>query len=150
MRPSPYHHRAQLEGMRALQAAVDASGIDPVVADLCKTRASQLNGCAFCLAMHTEEARQRGESEARLHLLAAWREAPCFSTAERAALALTESLTAIAPGGVPDGVWDDAVAAFGKEGATALVWLIAAINTWNRVNVAARTPPVHWKAELGG
>ena len=86
MRASPYRLRPQLDAMRALQASVAESGIDVRIADLCKTRASQLNGCVFCLAMHTEEARQHGESEARLHLVAAWREAPCFSPAERAAL----------------------------------------------------------------
>jgi len=85
---------------------------------------------------------------ARLHLLAAWREAPCYSPAERAALALTEALTEISPAGVPDDVWDDVVEQLGEDGATKLVWLIVAINAWNRLNVAAQTPPMHWKDEL--
>jgi AhpD family alkylhydroperoxidase len=134
--------------MHALQSCVDESAIDWRIAELCKTRASQLNGCVFCLAMHTEAARQHGESEARLHLLAAWREASCFSPAERAALDLTEALTVIAPTGVPDAVWDEAVAQLTEDGALALVWLIVAINAWNRLNVAARTPPQHWKDAL--
>lgn len=134
--------------MQALQAAVDASDIDPAIAELCKTRASQLNGCVFCLAMHTYEARQRGESEARLHVLAAWREAPCFSGAERAALALTEAMTLLSHGGVPDDVWADAVAELGDDGATAVVWLVVAINAWNRLAVTSQAPPMHWKEEL--
>ena len=148
MRPSPYRLKAQFQAMHELQTSVDDSGIDPRIGDLCKTRASQLNGCVFCLAMHTEEARERGESEARLHLLAAWREASCFSPDERAALALTEALTVITPAGVPDEVWDDAVEQLGEDGAVKLVWLIAAINVWNRLNVAGQTPPHHWKHEL--
>jgi AhpD family alkylhydroperoxidase len=136
--------------MQALQASVSESGIDWRIAELCKTRASQLNGCVFCLAMHTAEAREKGESEARLHLLAAWREAPCYSPEERAALALTEALTVMTAEGVPDAVWDEAVERLGDEVAVKLVWLIVAINAWNRLNVAAQTPPQHWKEELKG
>jgi len=148
MRPSPYRLEPQLDAMHALQTSVNESGIDWRIAELCKTRASQLNGCVFCLAMHTQEAREKGESEPRLHLLAAWREAPCYSPAERAALALTEALTVLTPAGVPDEVWDDAVAELGEDGAVKVVWLIVAINAWNRLNVAAQTPPHHWKDEL--
>ena len=148
MRPSPYKLRAQLEAMHALQTSVDESGIDWRIAELCKTRASQINGCVFCLAMHTAEAREKGESEARLHLLAGWREAPCYSPAERAALALTEALTVIGHDGVSDEVWDEAVAQLGDDGAVKVVWLVVAINAWNRLNVAARTPPHHWKDQL--
>ena len=148
MRSSPYRLKAQFQAMHDLQATVDDSGIDWRIADLCKTRASQLNGCVFCLAMHTEEARDRGESEARLHLLAAWREAPCFSPAERAALALTEALTVLTPAGVSDDVWDEAVEQLGDDGAVKRVWLIVAINAWNRLNVAAQMPPHHWKDDL--
>jgi AhpD family alkylhydroperoxidase len=136
--------------MQALQASVGDSGIDWRIAELCKTRASQLNGCVFCLAMHTAEAREKGESEARLHLLAAWREASCYSPEERAALALTEALTVLTAEGVPDAVWDEAVDRLGEEVAVKVVWLIVAINAWNRLNVAAQTPPHHWKEELKG
>lgn len=138
------HHSAQLDAMRALQATVDASGIEPALAELCKTRASQLNGCAYCLAMHTFEARERGESEERLHLLAAWREAPCYTPAERAALALTEAMTLLPTGGVPDETWSDAVAVLGEEQAGAVVWLVVAINAWNRLAITTRTEPTHW------
>ena len=149
MRASPYRtNRPQLEAMTALQAAVSASGIDTALAELCKTRASQLNGCAYCVAMHTFEAREHGESEARLHLVAAWREAPCFTPAERAALALTEAMTVLAPNGVPDDVWDTAVAELGEEGATKVVWLIVAINAWNRLQVTSQARPDHWKDQL--
>jgi AhpD family alkylhydroperoxidase len=148
MRPSPYALRSHYEAIETLQKLIDESGIDWQIADLCKTRASQLNGCVFCLAMHTEEARQRGESEARLHLLAAWRDAPCYSAPERAALALTEALTVLDADGVPDAVWDAAVEHLEEDGAVRLVWLIVAINAWNRLNVAAKTPPMHWKSEL--
>ena len=147
-RPSPYRLRGHFDAMHALQQSVDESGIDWRIAELCKTRASQINGCVFCLAMHTEEARKKGESEARLHLVSAWREAPCFSPAERASLALTEALTAIGSDGVPDEVWDGAVAELGEDGAVKLVWLIVAINAWNRLNVAVRTPPMHWEDDL--
>lgn len=148
-RTSPYrHHRPQLAAMTALQDAVSASGIDPAIAELCKTRASQINGCVYCLAMHTYEARQQGESEARLHLLAAWREAPCYTPAERAALALTEAMTLLHQAGVPDDVWDTAVAELGDEQATAVVWLVVAINAWNRLAVTGHAQPDHWKDEL--
>jgi AhpD family alkylhydroperoxidase len=133
--------------MRGLQGAVDAAGIDPALAELCKTRASQLNGCAFCLAMHTYEARQQGETEERLHLVAAWREAgELYTPAERAALALTEAMTLL-PGshGVPDDVWAAAEAELGPEQAGAVVWLIIAINAWNRLQVTAQAAPIHWR-----
>jgi AhpD family alkylhydroperoxidase len=148
-RTNPYRkHKAQLDAMHALQAAVDASGIDPLLAELCKIRASQINGCAFCLAMHTYESREKGETEARIHLVAAWREArPYFTPAEQAALALTEAVTLL-PGGVPDDVWAEAVARLGEDGANDVLWLLVAINAWNRLNVAAHTAPGHWKDEL--
>lgn len=143
------HHPAQLEAMRALQATIDASGIDPALGELCKVRASQINGCAYCLAMHTYEARERGEREERLHLVAAWREAPCYTDAERAALALTEAMTLLPTAGVPDDVWSGAVAALGEEQAGAVVWLVVAINAWNRLVVTTRTEPEHWFSQAG-
>ena len=107
--------------MLAVQATIDGAGLDPALADLCKTRASQMNGCSFWLAMHTFEARQRGESEERLHMVAAWREAMCYSPAERAALAVTESLTSLPGDGVSDALWTEAVEELGEANAGALL-----------------------------
>ncbi len=145
-RRAPYRHAGILDAMSALQGKVNEAGIDPKIAELCKMRASQLNGCAYCLGMHSYEARQQGETEERLHLVAAWREAPVYSPAERAALALTEAMTLL-PGshGVPDDVWDEAEAQLGKEQAGALVWLVIAINAWNRLQVTAKAEPTHWR-----
>lgn len=145
-RTSPYFgNRPQLDAMRALQAAVSDSGIDPLLGELVKIRASQLNGCAYCLDMHTYEAVQLGETPQRLHLLAAWREAPCYTPAERAALAFTEAVTLLSQAGVPDDVWDDAIAELGEAMTTKLLWLVVAINAWNRLGVATHAEPEYWK-----
>ncbi|MGH2842662.1 MAG: carboxymuconolactone decarboxylase family protein [Solirubrobacteraceae bacterium] len=103
-------------------------------------RASQINGCAWCLDMHTEEARQAGVDQRRIDLVAAWEEAgEIFSERERAALAFTEAVTLISEHGVPDAVWSEVAAAFDQEEIVQLVMAIAAINVWNRMNVAVRT-----------
>ncbi len=125
----------------ALEAAINASGVDRGLLDLLRTRASQINGCAFCLDMHTKDLRAAGESEQRLYLLPAWREAGGFCTpAERAALALTEAVTRLGPEGVPDAVVDEARLHFDERGTAALVYAIAAINVWNRLNIVAERP----------
>ncbi|WP_461008796.1 carboxymuconolactone decarboxylase family protein [Streptomyces capparidis] len=116
-------------------------GVDPVLAELVKLRASQLNGCAFCLDMHSKDARAAGETEQRIHLLSAWREAPhLYSERERAALALTEQVTELGRGGVSDEVWREAAEAFPAEELARLIGLIVVINGWNRINVATRHP----------
>jgi len=113
-------------------------GLDPALVELIQIRASHLNHCAYCLHMHTNDARKAGESEDRLHMVAVWREAPHFFTEkERAALALTEAVTLVADGGVPDGVYAEAAARFDDDKELAQVLaLIFAINTWNRVALA--------------
>lgn len=127
-----------LQAMRALQARVNDDCFDPVLYELVKIRASQLNGCAFCLEMHTREARAAGESEARLHLLAAWRESPLYTERERAALAWTEAVTLLATRGVSDEVYNDVCRWFSEREVVALTLAINVINSWNRLAVAFR------------
>jgi AhpD family alkylhydroperoxidase len=129
--------------LRALSEAPVKAGLDKKLLELVKLRASQLNGCAFCLNMHNVEARQLGEDQLRLDLVAAWREAPCFSERERAALAWTEALTLLSPDHVPDEVYAMAKAAFSNEELVNLTAAVVAINGWNRIAVAFRfMPPV--------
>src|ERR1019366_10752691 len=109
--------------------------------ELVKIRASQINGCAFCLAMHVRDARARGEREERLHLLPAWREAPLYTARERAALAWTEAVTLITDGHVPDTLYDEAHAHFSEKELSDLTLAVTPINTWNRLSIAARTVP---------
>lgn len=122
-----------------LESAVRAA-VDPVLYELIKVRASQLNGCAFCLDMHTKDARSQGESEERLHLLAAWRDAPYYSERERAVLALTEAVTLVAETHVPDDVWDRAAQVLEPGELAGVLMAIVTINGWNRIAVASRTP----------
>jgi AhpD family alkylhydroperoxidase len=118
-----------------------AKGFDPVVGELVKIRASQINGCAFCLDMHVKDARKAGESQERIDLLAVWHEADgLYSDKERAALALTEAVTLLTEGFVPDEVYARAAEHFDEVELTRLVGAIVAINAWNRFNVAFRTP----------
>ena len=118
------------------------SRIDDDLLELVKLRASIINGCTFCLDMHSTDALKNGEDVRRVIGVAAWRESPFYSDAERAALALTDAVTRISDDGVPDPVWDAAVDAFGCETAAELVVAIATINVWNRLAITARaTPP---------
>ncbi len=123
------------------QSAIDAGGLETSLIELVKIRASQINGCAFCLDMHTREARALGEREDRLHVLAAWAESPAFSDRERAALAWTEALTLVAGGHVPDPVYEQAKTAFSDKELAYLTAAVVAINGWNRVAVAFRFLP---------
>ncbi|MCZ7558726.1 MAG: carboxymuconolactone decarboxylase family protein [Burkholderiaceae bacterium] len=119
---------------------VHRSGLEESLLELVKTRASQINGCARCLDMHTKDARARGETEQRLYLLSAWREAPFYSARERAALAWTEAVTQIATThDVPDAVYAEAREHFDEKALVDLTLAIVAINGWNRMNVAFRT-----------
>lgn len=119
-----------------LDAAARA-GLDPALVELIQIRASHLNHCAYCLHMHTNDARKAGESEDRLHMVAVWREARHFFTErEQAALALTEAVTLVADGGVPDAVYAEAAARFAEEELAQVLALILTINTWNRVALA--------------
>jgi AhpD family alkylhydroperoxidase len=114
------------------------SGLEDSLMELVKIRASQINGCAFCLHMHTREARARGETEERLYLLDAWRESPLYSERERAALAWTEALTLVSESHAPDHVYQALQAQFTEEEQVKLTLLIVAINGWNRVQVGFR------------
>jgi AhpD family alkylhydroperoxidase len=116
------------------------AAVDPVLYELIKTRASQLNGCAFCVDMHTKDARAAGETEQRLYLLSAWREAPLYTTRERAALALTEAVTLVSETQVPDEVWDEAAKEFSAEELAGVLMAIVTINGWNRIAISSRTP----------
>lgn len=125
------------QAVLALERYVQNSGLDKPLYELVKIRASQLNGCAYCLDMHNRDARAGGEDQRRLDVLSAWREAPdLFSERERAALALTEAVTLIAAAGVPDEVWTDAEQQFGQAGMVQLLMAVATINVWNRLAVS--------------
>ncbi|MFJ4436876.1 carboxymuconolactone decarboxylase family protein [Streptomyces sp. NPDC088923] len=121
---------------------IDGSGLPAATGELVKIRASQINGCGFCLDMHTKDALAAGETQPRLNLVAVWREATVFTEAERAALALTEEGTRIADGagGVPDEVWAEAAKHYDEQQISGLVALIAIINAYNRMNVITRQP----------
>jgi len=126
-------------GVYRAMAAFDRSiTFDPQLRELVKIRASILNGCAFCVAMHTKQAREEGESERRLYAVSVWHESPLFTERERAALALTDAVTDMAHGrGVPDEVYERAAEHFDEDELAQLIWAIAAINTWNRVAVTS-------------
>jgi AhpD family alkylhydroperoxidase len=114
------------------------AGLEPKLMELVKIRASQLNGCAFCLDMHTRETRRRGETEQRLYVLDAWRDSPLFDDRERAALAWTEALTRVAQTHAPNAAYDDVQRHFTPEEQVQLTLLIVAINGWNRIQVGFR------------
>lgn len=128
------------DALQRLNERVKASGIDRSLLELVKTRASQINGCAFCIDMHTKDARAAGESEQRLYALAAWREAPFFSEQERAALALTEAVTLIAGNHELESVVEQAAAQFPRDELTRLLYLIIEINAWNRLAITTGSP----------
>jgi AhpD family alkylhydroperoxidase len=125
------------EAYRAMAAFDRSIELDPLLRELIKIRASQLNHCAYCIDMHTREARTQGESERRLYALAAWRESPLFNDSERAALALTEAVTLLPQAGVPDEVYEQAAQSFASAEIAQLVMAIAAINSWNRIAVSS-------------
>jgi AhpD family alkylhydroperoxidase len=128
--------------LRGLQNYVDGCGIEKSLLELIKVRASQINGCAFCIAMHTADAVKGGESQARLHLLNAWRETELFTARERAALALTEAVTLVADTHVPDEVYAEARQQFSDKEVVDLAYAIFAINAWNRLAITFRMQPL--------
>jgi AhpD family alkylhydroperoxidase len=130
-----------LQAMLGLEKQVSKGGLDSKLLDLVRMRASQINGCAFCLDMHSKEARAAGETEQRLYGLSAWRETPYYSARERAALEWTEALTLVTEGHVPDEVYERVRQQFSEDELAHLSLAIVAINGWNRLNVAARTVP---------
>jgi len=129
-----------INAMYALEKAVRRSGLERPLLELVKVRASQINGCAYCIDMHTKDARAGGETEQRLYALSAWRETPFFTERERAALALTESVTLVAQTHVPDEVVEEAKRHFDDDELAKLLYAIVVINAWNRLGVTAAEP----------
>lgn len=128
-----------MKGLLEIEKYVADSGLDRTLFELVKTRASQINGCAYCIDMHTKDARSQGETEQRLYGLSAWREAPFYSESERAALAWTEALTLIAENEVSDSLYQKVKEHFDDQTLMALTMAIVAINGWNRLAIAFRT-----------
>lgn len=132
------------EGTRALgalEAYVYDCGLERSLLELVKTRASQLNGCAYCIDMHTKDARANGESEQRLYALSAWREAPFYTDRERAALAWAEAVTLVSQGSSPDALYDETRRHFSERELVDLTLALVAINSWNRMSISFRTVP---------
>jgi AhpD family alkylhydroperoxidase len=129
------------EAMDALDRYLGACGLEESLLHLVRLRASQVNGCAYCLDMHWKDLRALGEAEQRLYSLDAWRECPYYTERERAALAWTEAVTAIGDGHAPDEVHEQARAHFGEKELADLTLAVAAINAWNRLSIAARLDP---------
>ncbi|WP_341703940.1 carboxymuconolactone decarboxylase family protein [Ferrovibrio sp.] len=127
-----------IKAMMALEASFASGSLEHSLKELVKLRASQINGCAFCIHMHTTDARKHGESEMRLYMLNAWRESPLYSDRERAALAWTEALTLVAQTGAPDADYALVKAQFSEAEQVQLTMLIGAINVWNRLQVGFR------------
>jgi AhpD family alkylhydroperoxidase len=125
-----------MKEVRALNKAVDECGLEKSLLHLVKLRASQINGCSFCVDMHSREAREDGESEQRLYLVAAWKESPLFSERERAAFAWVEAVTLISKGGVSDELYEKALRHFSEEELTKLTVAVGMINIWNRLCVS--------------
>lgn len=137
-----------LKGMMELEKYVHNSGLERSLYELVKTRASQINGCAYCLDMHTKDARAEGETEQRLYGLSAWREAPFYTERERAALSWIEALTKISENDVSDSLYEATRKYFNEEEIVTLTMAIVAINGWNRLAISFRTLPGSYKPEL--
>jgi AhpD family alkylhydroperoxidase len=135
-----------LEAMMGLETYVRGCGLEPALLELVKLRASQINGCAYCIDMHTKDARARGESEQRLYLLDAWRESPFYTEREQAALEWTEAVTLITKGHVPDEVYERVRKHFAEQELANLTLAIVAINGWNRLCISFRVPVGNYKA----
>ena len=127
--------------MYGLEMYLAKSGLEPSLLHLLKFRVSQINGCAYCLDMHSKDLRAAGETEQRLYLLDAWRESPFYTERERAALAWAEAVTLVTEGHVPDEVYEQARAQFGEEELVNLTLAVVAINGWNRLSIAFRATP---------
>ena len=134
-----------VEAMRALEKYIAACGLDRKFVHLLKLRASQINGCAFCIDMHSLDARAAGETEQRLYALNAWRETPFFTDRERAGLAWIEAVTLVAQTHVPDEVYEEALAHFSEKEIVDLTYLAMTINAWNRLAVATRAMPGRYR-----
>lgn len=137
MKTSPEAFQTMLK----LEGFIRASGLEPKLYELIKIRASQINGCAFCINMHTKEARKMGESEQRIYLLNAWREAPFYTDKERAVLELTEAVTRISDNGVSQGLYERVRAHVNEEEYVAIIMAINTINSWNRLAISTGMHP---------
>jgi AhpD family alkylhydroperoxidase len=132
---------AAYQAMLGLERFVKQSKLEPALLQLVKMRASQVNGCAYCLDMHSKDARAEGESEQRLYALSAWKETPFFTDRERSALALTEAITLIGEGNVPDALYEQVSESFSNEELVNLTLAIITINGWNRLAITFRFVP---------
>ena len=140
--------KGAMQPIMDLWASAQKSGLPPRTLDLVHLRASQINGCAYCVDSGSRQARKAGETDARLFAVAVWRDAPGFTEAERAALALTEAVTRLSDrvDPVPDAVWEEAKRHFDEPALAALIIAIATVNVWNRLNVTTRQVPGEWRA----
>ena len=153
MKPRMEHWKVAPGGFKAmssLEAYLRESGFDKALLHMVKLRASQINGCAYCIDMHWKDARAAGEGEQRLYGLDAWREASYYTERERAALEWTEALTNITDGHVPDSVYDTARGHFSDKELADLTWAVAGINAWNRVAIAFRSEAGKYKPGADG
>src|SRR5215212_7541134 len=152
MKPRMNYYQAApdtIKALVALEEQIQASGLEKSLIELVKTRASQINGCAFCINMHTQDARKLGETEQRLYMLSAWQESPLYTDRERAALAWTEAVTLIADTHAPDDLYEELRAHFSEPEMVNLTMLIGAINAWNRIAISFRAiHPVKAKAAV--
>lgn len=152
MQSRPSYQKAApdvFQGMLALTAVVQKSSLAPGLIDLVNQRVSQINGCAYCLDMHSKDLRARGETEQRIYMLSAWREVPdLYNARERAALAWAEAITRLTDQEVSDEVYDQARKEFSDKELAQLTLGIVAINGWNRLNVAFRTPAGNYKSAI--
>jgi AhpD family alkylhydroperoxidase len=137
-----------LKAMFALHEHLQHANLDPLLQELISFRASQMNGCAWCLDMHAKELRAHGVPEEKLYLVSAWRESPLFDDRERAALAWTEALTRLDGGDLPDAVYEEARRRFSEAELVDLTLAVVSINGWNRLNVAFRTVPGSYKPRV--
>jgi AhpD family alkylhydroperoxidase len=139
-RLNPYQAAPELmKAMAALGSQVESSGLEKSLIELVKIRASQINGCAYCIHMHTRDARAHGETEERLYLLDAWRESPLYTERERAALAWTEAGTLVSQTHVPDAIYEEVRKHFAEDEIVKLTMLVATINAWNRIAISFRS-----------
>ncbi|QJC53789.1 carboxymuconolactone decarboxylase family protein [Paenibacillus albicereus] len=145
------YREAKPEAYRAMQGleAAAGRGLDPLLKELVKTRVSQMNGCAFCVDMHSKDLLGKGEPAERLLLLPVWREVPAFTEAERAALAFAERAAFIADGGMPEDVYEEAVRWYGEAGVVDLLLVVNTIGAWNRIAIATGMYPGCFDGPIG-
>jgi AhpD family alkylhydroperoxidase len=137
---------AAYDAMLGLENYVNSTGLDRSLLELIKIRASQLNGCAFCLDMHTKDARKNGETEQRIYALNAWRETPFYTAEERAVLAFTEAVTLISANHVPDSVYEEMEKYYNDEKIAQILMAIITINAWNRIGITTNMVPGSYEA----